>query len=87
LEIEKFLSSKVRIKILKLFHELGELNIRRICKRTGSNYTVVKKHLILMEELGLVHHKKYGRIKLYSLNEDNPKVEAIKRLFDVWQTK
>jgi len=87
LEIEEFLSSKVRIKILKLLYELGELNIRRICEKTRSNYAVVKSHLTIMEKLGLIQHRKYGRISLYSLNVDDLKVEAIKRLFETWQTK
>jgi len=87
LEIDEFLSSKVRIRILKLLSELGELNIRRICQKTRSNYAVVKGHLTVMERMGLVQCKKYGRISLYRLNENNPKVKILKRLFEIWQTK
>ena len=84
LEIERFLSSKTRIKILKVLYEIGELNIRRICQKVGSAHPIVKKNLELMEEMGLVQCKRYGKIRLYSLNEDNPKVKALTRLFEVW---
>jgi len=87
LEIEEFLSSKTRIKILRVLYNLGELNIRRICQKIGSAHPIVKKNLGLMEEMGLVKCKQYGKVKLYSLNDNNPKVKALTNLFEAWQTK
>jgi len=84
LEIEDFLASKTRIKILKALYELGELNIRKICQRIGSAHSVVKENLELMEELELVQCRRYGRIKLYSLNSNNPKVRLLTRLIEAW---
>jgi len=84
LEIEEFLASKTRIKIIRVLHELGELNIRKICQKIGSAYSIVRKNLELMEELDIVHYKRYGRIRLYSLNNDNPKVRLLTRLIEIW---
>jgi len=84
LEIEEFLSSKTRVKIIKVLYELGELNIRRICQKVGSAYSIVKSNLEIMEELGFVRCKRYGRIRLYSLNNNNPKVKLLTRLIEVW---
>ena len=84
MEIEEFLASKTRIKIIKVLHELGELNIRKICQRIGSAYSIVRKNLELMEELGIIHYKRYGRIRLYGLNNDNPKVRLLTRLIEIW---
>jgi len=84
LEIEDFLSSKTRVKIIKVLYELGELNIRRICQKVGSAYSIVKSNLEIMEELGIVQCKRYGRIRLYSLNNNNPKVKLLIRLIEVW---
>ncbi len=87
MEIEQFLSSKTRIKILIVLYELGELNIRRICQKIGSAHPIVKKNLELMEEMRLVKCKRYGKVRLYSLNNNNPKVRALTNLFEAWQTK
>ena len=84
LEIEDFLSSKTRVKIIKVLYELGELNIKRICQKVGSAYSIVKSNLEIMEELGFVQCKRYGRIRLYSLNNNNPKVKLLTRLIEVW---
>ena len=84
LEIEDFLSSKTRVKIIKVLYALGELNIRRICQKVGSAYSIVKSNLEIMEELDIVQCKRYGRIRLYSLNNNNPKVKLLIRLIEVW---
>ena len=84
MEIEDFLSSKTRVKIIKVLYELGELNIRRICQKVGSAYSIVKSNLEIMEELDIVQCKRHGRIRLCSLNNDNPKVKLLIRLIEVW---
>ena len=84
MEIEEFLSSKTRVKIIKVLYELGELNIRRICQKVGSAYSIVKSNLEIMEKLDIVRCKKYGRIRLYSLNNNDPKVKLLMRLIEVW---
>jgi predicted transcriptional regulator len=87
LEIDEFLSSKVRIRILKLLFDLGELNATRICKRVRANYSVMRNHLSILEKMGFIQHKKFGRMSFYRLNDENPRVKVLKRLFEVWQTK
>ena len=86
--IEEVLSSRGRVKILKILADIGELNISDIARRAGLNYTVTNRHLIALERYGLILHKKFGRIRIYRYNENNPKAEMIRKLVDLWeQTK
>jgi predicted transcriptional regulator len=83
--IEEVLSSKGRIKILKVLTEIGELNISEIARRAGLNYTTTNKHLMELERLGLILHKRFGRIRIFRFNERNPKAEMVRKLVDQWE--
>jgi len=86
--IEEVLSSKGRIKILKVLAEIGELNISEIARRAGLNYTTTNKHLMTLEHSGFIMHKRFGRIRIFRLNEGNPRAEMIRKLVESWeQTK
>jgi len=85
MNVEDFFSSKVRMKILKILSEVGELNISGIARRLGVNYGTTNKHLKVLENEGIVQHKRFGRIRIYRLNEHSPKTKAIQNLLDVWE--
>jgi DNA-binding transcriptional ArsR family regulator len=86
--IEEVLSSKGRVKILKILADIGELNISEIAKRAGLNYTTTNGHLTVLERSGLILHKRFGRIRIFRFNEGNPKAEMVRKLVDLWeQTK
>lgn len=86
--IEEVLSSKGRVKILKILADIGELNISEIARRAGLNYTTTNKHLMALERLGLILHKRFGRIRIFRFNEGNARAEIIRKLVDQWeQTK
>jgi len=82
--IEEVLSSKGRVKILKILADIGELNISEIAKRAGLNYTTTNEHLMVLEHSGLVLHKRFGRIRIFRFNENNQRAEMIRKLFDSW---
>jgi len=84
--IEDVFSSRGRVKILRILAEIGELNISEIARRAGLNYTTANQHLEALENSGLVRHKKFGRIRIFCFNEENPRAEIIKRLIDLWTT-
>ena len=85
MNVEDFFSSKVRMKILKILSEVGELNISGIARRLGVNYGTTNKHLKVLENEGIVQHKRFGRIRIYRLNEHSPKTKAIQNLLEVWE--
>jgi predicted transcriptional regulator len=83
--VDEALSSKGRLRILKVLTKMDKLHLSEIVKRTGLNYTTAITHLQLLEKLNLVKQKRFGRIRIYRLNDENPKVKAIRMLFEVWE--
>ncbi|MHA1222716.1 MAG: winged helix-turn-helix domain-containing protein [Candidatus Heimdallarchaeaceae archaeon] len=84
LAVEDVLSSRGRVKILKLLSELGELNISAISRTINLNHTAVKEHLRFLTEAGLIKEKKFGRILIYQYEENNVLAHSLKQLFKIW---
>jgi len=78
------LSSKGRVRILKILADIGELNISAIARRAGLNYATADQHLKVLEDYQLVKHKKFGRIRIFRYNEENPKARMIRQLMELW---
>jgi DNA-binding transcriptional ArsR family regulator len=83
--IEDVFSSKGRVKILAILSEIGELNISEIARRAGLNYSTTNQHLQALEGHKLVCHKKFGRIRIFRYNEENPRARMIRRLVEFWE--
>jgi DNA-binding transcriptional ArsR family regulator len=62
---EDMLGSKGRVRVLQVLSESGELNISEVSRRTGLNYTSVERHLMKLQELGLLKEKRYGKIRIF----------------------
>jgi DNA-binding transcriptional ArsR family regulator len=84
MSIEDVFSSKGRVRILRILADIGELNISEIARRAGLNYTTTNQHLMVLESYKLVRHKKFGRIRIFRYNEENPKAMMIKQLMELW---
>jgi len=84
LPIEDVLSSKGRVRILRILADIGELNISEIARRAGLNYATTNQHLKVLEDYELVKHKKFGRIRIFRYNEGNPRARMIKQLMELW---
>jgi len=82
--VEDILSSRGRVRILRILAEIGELNISEIARRAGLNYATTNRHLEALEGSGLVRHKRFGRIRIFRLDEENPRVRLVKSLFESW---
>ncbi len=85
MSLEQVLSSRPRLKILKMLLQLGELNVSEIARRLGTNYDTTSKHLKVLEDEGILQHKVFGRIRLYRLNQHSTKAQAIRNLVETWQ--
>jgi DNA-binding transcriptional ArsR family regulator len=87
MSIEDVFSSRGRVKILRILVEIGELNISEIARRAGLNYATTNQHLEALENYGLVQHKKFGRIRIFRLNEANFRTKMIKEMMETWANK
>jgi predicted transcriptional regulator len=85
MQIEEVVGNKLRVKILKILSQMGELNVSEIARRTGSNYKITIKHLKILESEGILQHKRFGRIHLYRFSENSPKARAIQNLIEIWE--
>jgi DNA-binding transcriptional ArsR family regulator len=87
MRIEDVFSSRGRVRILRILAEIGELNISALARRAGLNYSTANEHLRVLEEAGLIRHKRFGRIRIFRFNDGNTRADMIKRLVEEWQEK
>jgi DNA-binding transcriptional ArsR family regulator len=85
MDVDDVFSSKLRMKILKILVQVGELNVSEIARRLKVNYNTTRGHLKVLEDEGILQHKVFGRIRLYRLNEQSPKTRAIQKLVEAWE--
>jgi predicted ArsR family transcriptional regulator len=85
MDIENVFSSKLRIKMLKILMQMGELNVSEIARRLSVNYNIVNRHLKVLEDEGIIQHKVFGRVRLYRLNEHSSKAKALQSLIEMWE--
>jgi predicted transcriptional regulator len=85
MDLEEVFSSKLRMKILKIIAQVGELNVSQIARKIGANYATTNKHLKILEDEGILQHKVFGRIHMYRLNEHSSKAKAVQNLIDTWE--
>jgi predicted transcriptional regulator len=85
MNVEDVFSSKLRIKILNILMQVGELNVSEIARRLSVNYNTTSKHLKVLEDEGILQHKVFGRIRLYRFNELSPKANAVRNIIETWE--
>ncbi|UCG45363.1 MAG: winged helix-turn-helix transcriptional regulator [Candidatus Bathyarchaeota archaeon] len=86
MEIEDVLSSKGRLRILRILVEIEELNISEIARRAGLNYATTSQHLQALTNAELVKHKRFGRIRIFRFNDQTARGRLIKKLIETWET-
>ncbi|MEM2006287.1 MAG: winged helix-turn-helix domain-containing protein [Sulfolobales archaeon] len=79
--VVEVMSSRVRVKILRLLVERESLNISAIVRETKLNHKIVKENLDYLVEQGIVNEIIIGRVRAYRLNYSNPVARAIRDLF------
>ena len=85
MNVEDIFSSRLRMKILRILVQVGELNGSDIARRLNVNYVTTSKHLKALEDEGILVHKAFGRIRLYRLNESSSKAKAVQTLIETWE--
>jgi DNA-binding transcriptional ArsR family regulator len=82
--IEEILSSKGRIRIIRMLLGKSELNISEIVKLTKLNHYSVVQHLDLLKRAGFVYEKNFGRIRIYSIRNESLIVKAMRSFISLW---
>jgi DNA-binding transcriptional ArsR family regulator len=85
MNVEDVFSSRLRMKILKILFNVGELNVSEIARRLRINYISASEHLKILEDEGILQRKMFGRIRLYRVNEQSAKTKALQSLIDAWE--
>ncbi|AFH43354.1 winged helix-turn-helix transcriptional regulator [Fervidicoccus fontis] len=80
--MEEIVGSIGKVKILKVIYKLGEVNITRISRETGLNHKSVSIHLEELKKMGIVYERRFGRVRMLSLNYLNPKVLVLSDLLN-----
>ncbi|MDT7866494.1 MAG: ArsR family transcriptional regulator [Desulfurococcales archaeon] len=80
MELERLLSSKGRIRVLRILLREGQVNISRLIRETGLHHRLVVKHLEELKRMGLVEERRYGRLRIYEANLQDPRVSALREL-------
>ncbi|WP_038015650.1 metalloregulator ArsR/SmtB family transcription factor [Synechococcus sp. PCC 7335] len=62
------LSEPIRIQIIELLNDVGELCVSDIAQRLGINQSKLSFHLKILNQSGLVITRRQGRYIYYSLN-------------------
>jgi predicted transcriptional regulator len=85
MELEEVLSSKPRLKILKLIHTLGSLNVSDIARRLRTNYASTAEHLEILASEGILQERTYGRVRMYRFKEGSAKAKTMVALIEAWE--
>jgi len=82
--LEEVLSSSGRIRILSLLSRVEELHVTEIAKRTEQSYSATERHLRALEKAEVVEERNYGRVRIFKLRLDKPRVRTLKDLILQW---
>ena len=79
--IENLFSSRIRVRVLRALIKYKEVNITKLSRDLGVNYKVIEYHIEALKRLGIAEEKRFGRIRIIRLSENDPRVLAIERFF------
>ncbi|MGQ9479479.1 MAG: hypothetical protein ACUVQ0_05660 [Thermoproteota archaeon] len=55
----------------------GEVGLSELIRQTRLNHKIVRKNIDRMIEKGLIKEKRFGRLKVYVLNDSDPSVKML----------
>jgi len=79
--VEELLGSKAKVRILRVLLEKEELNITAIAREADINHKTALRHLEDLKRVNIVSERVFGRVRVFRLNLNDPRVEALKALF------
>ena len=79
------MSSYGRAKVLTIMLETGELNISEITRRSRLSHSSAAKHLEFLTKTGILTEKRFNRIRIFRVDEENPLASALMRFYSDWK--
>lgn len=79
--LEEVFSSRIRVRVVRKLIQYKEINITKLTKDLGLNHRIIEQHINALKNLGIVEEKRFGRIRIIRLVENDARVMAIERLF------
>ncbi|MFV2015838.1 MAG: hypothetical protein ACC656_10440 [Candidatus Heimdallarchaeota archaeon] len=73
-----------KLKILDLLSKELELNVTAIVKKSKLNHTSVKFHLQELLKWEIIKEKRFGRIKIYLINDEFEVGYKLKKFLQEW---
>jgi len=86
LDIESVFASKGQTKVLHQLILHGEMAISKIGASIQLTHALTQQHLRALVNLGLVQETRFGRIRIFRLVEEDPRVMKLKDLVDFWKS-
>lgn len=79
-ELEEILGAKGRVRLLMALVNMQEVNITRLIRLCGVQHASAKRNLDLLVKHGVVIEKRFGKLRIYSLNMNSSIARAIKNM-------
>jgi len=77
MDLRRLIASSCRQKIIEALSEVRQTYVTDLVRRVNSTYTQVNRNLQILERENIVKSQFYGRVKMITLNRENPKTETI----------
>ncbi|MEM3638112.1 MAG: hypothetical protein QXX17_03430 [Conexivisphaerales archaeon] len=81
-ELEEVLGSRGRVRLLSVLSRFGEVNITKLARLCNLQHTSADRNLQLLLLHDIITEKRFGRIRIYSLNSHSSVARSIQRLFE-----
>lgn len=82
--MQEVFGNATKVKLLVYLAKSNEINVTALAKASKINHTTVKKSLEELNKLGIIQEKRFGRIRIFSINESNDAGKRIKEFIKKW---
>ena len=81
--LQALFSSKTRVSLLTLFMRGGSKRyyLRELSRLLNESVTPIRRELLNLKKIGLLHDSKVANLIYYEVNEDFALLDELKRLF------
>jgi len=77
MDSRRLIASSCRQKILETLSKAGEVHMMDLVRRVNSSYTQVNRNVLILEKERIVKVRNVGRLRMISLDRENPKTDVI----------
>jgi len=87
LNLERLLTSLCRQKMLKELSKVKKIHIMGLVRNVNSTYVEVNRNVKILEKEGVVIDQHVGRMRVISLNRENPKTTLLLQALKILNTQ